>query len=733
MRRSAVTLALTLLSAGFSLAQTGFSTKTYPAVLPATSDNSHLLSADLNGDGRADLFSFGSRSSNSTVSGNVFLNNGSGGFLAPVALPGTGLLADAKIADLNNDGYPDIVGCMNVGTGQNQSSSVTVYLNNGTGGFSALPAASYIGQCNSLVVADFYKTGHPSVITAGYLPGQYGPGGTFYPGITSVLNFFQNDGTGTLTALGETQIDGEFDDPSTSSNYTSCGIIDVVSGDFRQTGNPDLVITTKCNSASPTLPGNFGTVGFAAFDTTSPSSYTNFTRLDSVQDLYTNGKAVDLNGDGKLDVVFDANQNPTSGALVYLKNIGSGTLILNTLLTSGNFYGFGTADLNGDGFTDIAVSYQNTSNPQAQSPTVSILAGSSAGTFTNSQSFATGPTTSVAGDLATADFNGDSKPDFATLIYDNTSKSTSLNVYLNTQGSSSQACSAPTTANTNVICSPGKGATLNSPVTVTAASNVTGLTLNRLYLDNQSVYQTTAQTFSTPITAAAGTHNLVLVSYSNSGKAFTTSTSFTVGNATGNGCIPSAAGVSICSPTPGTQSSSTISFTAGATAQSGNITAMRIYIDNKSVYTSTNSSPSKTYQFTQGLDIAAGTHNLVIVAYQSTGGSVQNSLSFTVPSSPCLPPTGGVGLKVCSPNGAGTTLNSPFTVVAGASTSVGYIAAFRIYIDNVAVSTISNPKTSSTFIINQSVPATSGTHSLVVVAYPSGGGAVNSEQTITVK
>jgi hypothetical protein len=165
-----------LLSVSLATAQTGFTTKTYPAVL-STNDNTQILSADFNGDGYPDLFSWGSRYQLSTVSGNIFLNNGSGGFAAPVALPGSGILGAAAIGDMNGDGYPDIVGCQNSGSGQTPSINITVYLNQGNGTFKAQPAITESGQCNSMALGNVYNDGHLAVVTSGEVPGQYGPGG----------------------------------------------------------------------------------------------------------------------------------------------------------------------------------------------------------------------------------------------------------------------------------------------------------------------------------------------------------------------------------------------------------------------------------------------------------------------------------------------------------------------------------------------------------------------------
>jgi hypothetical protein len=71
--------------------------------------------------------------------------------------------------------------------------------------------------------------------------------------------------------------------------------------------------------------------------------------------------------------------------------------------------------------------------------------------------------------------------------------------------------------------------------------------------------------------------------------------------------------------------------TAGAAAQSGTLTAMRVYIDNVAVYTVSTPTKSKTFQFTEQLAVTSGSHYLVVVAYESTGAALTNSEDFTVP------------------------------------------------------------------------------------------------------
>ena len=248
------------------------------------------------------------------------------------------------------------------------------------------------------------------------------------------------------------------------------------------------------------------------------STYT-FTKVASGYPTYSNGQVYQHSRGQAPNVVFTGTQPNGYNAVSYATNNGSSTFngapsFSFTTAYQGQIYTQAVGNLTADNFTDIALTEQGTAYANAPDQ-VTILAGSASGAFTKSQSFFLNGDGSLPGGIVTADFNGDGLTDIATLSGDpNDVYTTTLVIYTNTQTTGGASCNAPTGTNTNVICSPAQGATVQSPLTLTAASNVAGFTLNRLYLDNQSVYQVSSQSVNTSITAAAGTHTLVLVSYS---------------------------------------------------------------------------------------------------------------------------------------------------------------------------------------------------------------------------
>src|SRR5882762_1604065 len=83
------------------------------------------------------------------------------------------------------------------------------------------------------------------------------------------------------------------------------------------------------------------------------------------------------------------------------------------------------------------------------------------------------------------------------------------------------------------------------------------------------------------------------------------------------------AGVTVSSPTAGSTSGSPVHFVASATSANP-ITAMRIYVDNISVYLISAS------KLDTSVTMSAGTHSVVVQAWDSTGAFFKASLSLSV-------------------------------------------------------------------------------------------------------
>lgn len=169
------------------------------------------------------------------------------------------------------------------------------------------------------------------------------------------------------------------------------------------------------------------------------------------------------------------------------------------------------------------------------------------------------------------------------------------------------------------------------------------------------------------------------------------------------------AGVTISSPAPGSTSASPVHFVASATSGSA-ITAMRIYVDNVSVFLASSSSLDTLVPMT------TGSHFVVVQAWDSSGGIFKASETINV--------TASTGVAVSSPaNNA--TVSSPFQVVASASAS-NPVTAMQIYLDNQLVLTVNAAS------LNTPISADTGSHLLVVQAWDSTGAVYKQPVTVNV-
>ncbi len=194
------------------------------------------------------------------------------------------------------------------------------------------------------------------------------------------------------------------------------------------------------------------------------------------------------------------------------------------------------------------------------------------------------------------------------------------------------------------ISSPAAGATVASPLHVVASATAGSYPVSamRLYVDNQSIQTVYAAALDSYATLANGQHYVAVVGWDTSGKSFSRSMYVTVGTgtsgttaATATPAAPAApattsgtTGVSIAAPSNGASVTSPVQFAASATAPAGRtITAIRIYLDNTSVYL-TNSSSLNT-----AINAGLGSHNAVVQAWDSAGAVYKSSATINVVSS----------------------------------------------------------------------------------------------------
>jgi len=280
--------------------------------------------------------------------------------------------AQLIFADVNLDGNVDAVAT------DADLPLVTVGFGNGRGYFR--PEAGLYAHCGyateAVAVADINGDGIPDIV-ATVLGVANNPG---------CLAIFFGDGKGKFSKAQEI-----------SSGGTAPSSVAV--GDVNRDGIPDLVVA---NFGTP-LQGDYGDItvllgkGDGAFQ-----EPVRFTRLrDPVQVILA-----DLNGDGALDIAAITNGQPVIWIAL---GRGDGTFDKGISYPAGDEpISIIAADFNGDGIPDLAVA--NYVNPKPCY--VSVLLGNGDGTFQRPSHYRVGVS---PWKLVSADFNGDGKPDIATI------------------------------------------------------------------------------------------------------------------------------------------------------------------------------------------------------------------------------------------------------------------------------------------------------------------------------
>lgn len=316
--------------------------------------------ADINGDGRPDVVT--ANGYWNTVS--VFLNQGSRSFVQngvsdwvgndPVAV---------AIADLNWDGFPDLV------VTNTAQSDLAVLIGKGNGTFLPVSAAYAVGGSASTaaVLADFDGDGNPDALVADNISGVVlasgGADGTFAAARDSALVVPPGS-----NALG--------------------GALSIASADFNGDGLPDIVVGQSAVSTG---------LGVVVFLTQSDGSLGPGTvyAADQALSFVATG---DLNHDGKMDIV--ASDWSTGGLEVFLGR-GDGTFQAPIdVAVPGYANGVVVADLNGDGWADVALA--------GIDPVAYVLLNDGAGHLNPA---ATYPLSGMANELTAADLNNDGKLD----------------------------------------------------------------------------------------------------------------------------------------------------------------------------------------------------------------------------------------------------------------------------------------------------------------------------------
>ena len=307
-------------------------------------------------------------------------------FEAPV-YPAGKVVEDIASADFNGDGKEDLaivdfcVDPTNEDTCLQFGSSVNVLLGNGDGTFQS-PARYATGTGSpALVVEDFNRDGKWDIAVINICSDR--------SCVASSISVLLGNGDGTF---------------QTHADYaTGLGPLAVAVGDLNGDGKEDLVTANYFDSLSILL-GN----GDGSFQLNSDIPIS----CPPDRDRCASAAIVsgDFDGDHKPDLV--SSSFALGSSLSLRRGNGDGTFQPPTDLgDSGGFTTIAAGDLNGDGKLDIVINHNNGNLADA----VVVFLGNGDGTFQAESTYFTGVNLGCATEVAIADFDGDTKPDLASV------------------------------------------------------------------------------------------------------------------------------------------------------------------------------------------------------------------------------------------------------------------------------------------------------------------------------
>lgn len=347
----------------------------YPSTVSDSPSGVGLATGDFNGDGNPDYVMGNCCAPQAGIT--VFLSRSDGSLLPGVnyfSANSNQELLYVAVADFNEDGKLDIAAA------DTDNNLVQIFSGAGDGTFTLGPSlTSGISEdeARGILVSDFNHDGFPDIAVANLNDG------------TQDVGILLNDGTGNFASVATYSLSNSFDD------------VGMAAGDLNKDGKLDLAVPLLDGGEVAILLGNGDGTFQAETDLTIPSNNP------------VGATIADFNGDGNLDIaVTAAVRSTTQGLYVALGN-GDGTFNTPVFYASTEQDQTFTLpypqyiqaiDMDGDGKLDLVYTNSNYS-------TVGIVFGAGDGTFGAPVEF---PAGQYAYGFAIADLNHDGTPDVVT-------------------------------------------------------------------------------------------------------------------------------------------------------------------------------------------------------------------------------------------------------------------------------------------------------------------------------
>jgi hypothetical protein len=253
--------------------------------------------------------------------------------------------------------------------------------------------------------------------------------------------------------------------------------------------------------------------------------------------------------------------------------------------------------------------------------------------------------------------------------------------------------------NTVSITNPSPSATVASPLTVQALSSDSNpVSAMQIYIDGLLAYTLPGSSLNTSLAISSGKHSVVAQSWDAAGGIHKRTVTVTA----------QSEAVVVTSPAPGAVVSSPVNVLATA-GGSASVNVMQIYVDNVSVYQTSKAVLNASVPMT------AGTHNVVVQAWDASGGITKNSFNVTVATP---------SVAISSPI-ANSTVYSPVQVTA-TTVDPNTVYAVQLYLDNVLQYQMTGNG------VSWALPVSPGQHSILAQTWDMAGGITKQSVTINV-